>query len=150
MRKQYESKADLEYEKFIAGLITEKWSVKMAKLSFHYEVDFAAFSTTGRPALKFYMELKHRDVPVAEYDTIMLSAAKVERARQLAAGAGVPAFFFVAFRDEIRWLNLSTAKGEVFLGGRTDRGDEHDLEPVYHFAIAEMTPFARLTTQEGS
>lgn len=120
----YESKADLIRESGVAASLSSAWECTSHKLPVQYRVDFAMLVGGS---VKAWLEVKCRN---RYYDEMILSAAKFTAGQQLAMATDKP--FVVAFgiNDQIYWRNCTGDKPEIYIGGRTDRGDSQDIEPV--------------------
>lgn len=127
-RPRYESEADRARELAVARAVFQPYGLTVLKLPIAYEVDFAVLR--GERVVGF-AEVKVRK---RAYDTLMLSLHKAEALRRLATG----------FRS---WLLVAVPAGvyarrfviaerfDVRVGGRSDRGDWQDVEPVAHFPM---------------
>ena len=136
-RPKYESPADIELETEVAKFLAGKWSSDAVKLPRFYKCDWAL--RRGRKVGAF-LEIKCRKNASGKYPTIILSADKWTYLRQVDEALGVPALFVAKFTDGIRFIRPAKANGMVVeMGGRQDRGDWQDVEPVVHIPIGEMT-----------
>lgn len=91
-------------------------------------------------------EIKVRRNVRNRYPTLFISAEKVARCRVLARESGVKFLLFVWWLDGLFWLDAtSSMPAQVTTGGRTDRGDPSDIEPLVHFPV---TDFILLSRQE--
>lgn len=140
MRPRYETHGDLENEQAVATAFCDRFGLRGVKLSESlYGIDWAFFKNT---TLRAYGEVKCRTNPSALYPTYMLSAAKWSKGRTLALNAGVPFIVIVRFTDGIFYFTAKAGDPmplEVKLGGRADRGDRFDQEPVIHIPMTKFT-----------
>ena len=71
----------------------------------------------------------------------MVAMKKIDRGIALAKAAGVPFIFFVQWTDGLHYLIVNTdtpvTRGQ---GGRTDRGDQFDIEQMAYFDTALFKP----------
>lgn len=134
-RPQYETDPDRRRELEFSRTVEEKFKCSFRKMPMQYGMDFAMFHQKG---LVGYGEVKVRTNPVRQYPTYMLSMKKVHCANALHDLSGVPCFLFVRWTD--RWgsveLNKIAGSVEVANGGRTDRGDPQDVEPVAYIPLS--------------
>ena len=73
------------------------------------------------------------------YNTYLLSSAKVMSAHTLTRATGLPCFLVVQWTDCLGWIDLETTEPlYVGWGGRIDRNDSQDMEPVMHYDILEF------------
>lgn len=136
-RPDYESEEHLTEEAKVAYLLAEVWSATPSKLPKFYKCDWALVIKTNIKAL---LEIKCRDIMPDQYDTVILSADKWTYLINIDRALGVPALFCVRFADKsIRYIRPSHQKGFlVKLGGRNDRQDWQDVEPVVHIPVDQM------------
>lgn len=135
MRPTYENSDSLQQEREVAELLGKKWKCRVIKLPRAYHVDYALV----RDGLKGWAEIKCRN---KRYDTYMLSLHKALNGLTLAEQTKAPLYLVVRIPDGIHWVQMSrTMVGDIDFGGRADRGDWQDREPVIHI---EMDLFRRL------
>jgi len=96
--------------------------------------------------LKELVEIKVRSNPSGKYEYFMISKAKIDRFMDEAERLGVPACLLVRFEDGMFRCYLPPAEYEVQIGGRFDRNDKADTEPVYKIP---MRLFAQLNIPTG-
>jgi hypothetical protein len=137
VRPRYENEFDLERESLIAYKLGEAWGRKLFKLPSYYPCDMAV--TGGDNKIEGFVEIKCRAQSADRFDTLWLSLHKVIEIKRLAKEAGVPPYLAVGFEftKDVRWILLSGTY-PVILGGRTDRGDTQDMEPVVEFPVAKF------------
>jgi hypothetical protein len=132
-RPVYERNVDLWNEHAVAHAIAGWSGAEVKKTPRMYPLDFAIVRNGDVVALA---ECKVRTNPMQQYPTYMLSAHKAISARTFAAYLGVPAYLFVRWScGSIGYINLSTPHDRLAIGGRSDRNDEQDVEPVLHWQI---------------
>jgi hypothetical protein len=105
--------------------------IELRKLPISYRLDFAMFRD-GK--LRGFAEVKTRNNRHDSYPTLIISLGKVMAARQLAEVSETRSVLLVQYLDGLYWCNFATPF-EVTMGGRWDRGDDDDVEPVAHFPI---------------
>lgn len=105
--------------------------IELRKLPISYRLDFAMFRD-GK--LRGFAEVKTRNNRHDSYPTLIISLGKVMAARQLAEVSETRSVLLVQYLDGLYWCNFATPF-EVAMGGRWDRGDDDDVEPVAHYPI---------------
>lgn len=125
----YETEANLGREEQFSRLISEKFECTFRKLPIRYGLDFAAIRS-GK--VVSFMELKVRSNSVTAYPTFMLSVHKFMSADALTVATGLPCVLAVSWSDAWGYINMKDRGDfEVGFGGRVDRGDDQDVEPVF-------------------
>lgn len=135
-RPVYESDRDLSEEAKAIEILCRRGGLVASKLPMRYEVDYLILQRGG---MYGWAEVKVRP-GVERHHTFMLSCAKVMAGRRLAEVFG--GRFIVAVRrtDDLMVLDaLSHRPAFVAMGGRTDRGDDQDIEPVAHYRWDQMS-----------
>lgn len=130
MRKQYETAADRAKEQALANAFAEH-GYDFYKLPMQYRLDFVVFKDNKAKA---FIEVKHRNVRLLQYDTAMVSLSKVIQARLLTQHTGLPAYLMNVYIDNIARFDFA---GDYTLekGGRSDRGDSQDADICAYFPI---------------
>ena len=136
-RPLYESQKDLDEERKIAQFFAEKFDCTFSKMPIRYGLDYAI--VRGRKVCGF-AEFKSRTNALERYDTYMLSLGKVVSAHTLTQATTLPSFLMVKWTNAIGYISLSTPY-EIEMGGRNDRADWQDVEPVAHFKIKDFKLF---------
>ena len=124
----YESQSDRDAEESIIQYACTKWKSHYHKLPISYNLDYAIIQD-GQ--IKAYIETKRRHNNHDKYPTIFVSMHKVMTARQLL----LPSYFLVGWNDRIGYVSLTDKPDIQTIGGRTDRNDSADIEPMAHFNI---------------
>jgi len=130
VRPRYERPRDLVNESKVAERMAQR-GIELRKLPISYRLDFAMFRD-GK--LRGFAEVKTRNNRHDSYPTLIISLGKVMAARQLAEVSETRSVLLVQYLDGLYWCNFATPF-EVTMGGRWDRGDDDDVEPVAHFPI---------------
>ena len=130
-RTQYESEADRRAETSVIEKVVQAFDVDgYHKLPISYVLDFAV--TKSNRVIGF-VEVKARSCEMQTYPTFFVAVKKV-----LAAGEferlGLKTRLFVKWRDCIGYT-LLREPDQITYGGRFDRGDPADQEPLAHFDI---------------
>ena len=129
MRPRYETKDDRHNESVIAGKIQSGWNCTLHKTPYKCPYDFVS-EVGGK--LTSLIEIKQRSNDFLKYDTYMISADKIIQCTNASDVLGVPFYLVVQFTDSLMWWEHKKQKLDVRLGGRKDRGDSQDVEPVIH------------------
>ena len=136
MRKIYETQYDLDNEKSISEVIQSVCNLSLRKLSMKYFIDFIAFRNKKAVAV---VEVKKRNNNHDTYPTLILSLAKYNRGAEFYRVNGLKFIFAVQFTDGcFFYTHNDAARFAIALGGRTDRKDAEDIEPVIHIPINRM------------
>lgn len=142
-RPFYETRKDLQKE--ISALRKIAVRTTPVKLPLRYEIDFAMVDGDKICA---FAEVKCRTNPFGQYPTLMISAAKLISGITLSGMTGCPFWLIVQWTDKIGALEIdSLSRFTMGIGGRWDRGDEQDIEPVVHIPTSA---FKILTTIEAT
>jgi hypothetical protein len=147
-RPLYESSGDRCREQEVAKLVEERWRVVAQKMPMRYEFDYMLMRPEPSRQVAI-MEVKCRN---AKYDTLIISMQKVVTMQTYHQQFGVPAVLAVSWPDEEPKYTLlepaRTSKYIVEWGGRDDRGDDQDKEPVIHIPVEHFRHFRSATREE--
>jgi len=132
-RQWHESESDLLNEQGVAIAISRAWRVIPVKLPVEFRVDYALFRGED---IKAWAEVKCRRVERQKYPTYIVSLAKVKAGQRLALAHGVPFLLVVQWADATGWV-IPTLD-DVRVGGRRDRGESLDIEPMVHIPISSF------------
>jgi hypothetical protein len=129
MRHVYETPENLKNEQVVAEQITSKWDIKVEKLKPLHHFDYA-FIHDGK--ITGFLEIKCRTFASNTYWTYMISLEKVMRGMDYWERCNLRVILAVHWTDRIGWCNLEREGDgwEIVLGGRNDREDDQDMEPV--------------------
>ena len=129
-RPEYERPEDRAEEAAVCKELEEK-GLQFEKLPPKDVIDFAVLKE-GK--VVGFMEVKARSNASDHYPTFMISMAKFLRIKQILDSTGIPTALVVKYTDKVRrlWIAKDTPH-LVEMGGRYDRGDGEDVEPVVHF-----------------
>lgn len=143
MRPRYETQYDREKETAFSTILSDSFRCRLYKLPLRYGLDFSAVRD-GRVVA--FIETKVRTNPVGQYPTYMVSAGKFMYADSITRVTGLNCLLAVMWSDAWGYTDL-VMKPEITLsiGGRTDRGDGQDVEPVCLIPIScfKVTPLYR-------
>ena len=126
MRPLYEAKRDLVNEIEVINKVCFAWSCEAQKMPISYNLDFALIRN-GQVAA--YAEIKTRSNARQKYPTAFIALKKVISAKQF----GLPCFLIMQWADELGYTRLDRAPDFISMGGRIDRLDSADIEPMAHF-----------------
>ena len=129
-RPMYETEADRKKEQALADAFKQH-GYDFYKLPIQYRLDFVVFKDNEAKA---FIEVKHRNVRLFDYDSAMISLSKVIQARLLTQHTGLPAYLLNVYKDNIARFDFA---GDYTLGkgGRFDRGDSQDADICAYFPI---------------
>jgi|TARA_R100000455_G_C6271397_1_gene127598 hypothetical protein len=133
-RPKYETSEDLNNEGSIINHVSKIWNVNFSKLPLSYKLDYAMYRENS---LMGFCEIKRRKYRREDFETYIISLDKVIKANQLSDITNTKSILLVSWLDGMGWINLN----EDFLckrGGRNDRNDWQDVEPVCHFRISKF------------
>lgn len=129
MRVLYENAATLADESAVASVLEKAWACRAFKLPIAYRVDYAL---TIEGKIKGWAEIKCRG---RRYDDMHLSLHKWMAGAELSRATDAPFVLVYAFKDGIVWRRVDKDKPELTIGGRNDRGDWQDIEPMVTFPL---------------
>jgi len=129
-RPMYETDADRKKEQALADAFKQH-GYDFYKLPIQYRLDFVVFKDNKAKA---FIEVKHRNVRLLQYDTAMVSLSKVIQARLLTQHTGLPAYLLNVYKDNIARIDFANDY-EIGKGGRSDRGDAQDADICAYFPI---------------
>lgn len=134
-RPRYEAPEDRENELAAIGHLCREWNCGAQKLPVSYCVDFALVRN-GR--IFAWAEVKCRTNPSNHYPTYMIALNKIIAARRLVEGSVGFFILVVQFTDGLfHWRDYGNRLAIQF-GGREDRGDWQDKEPVAMIPMSEF------------
>lgn len=130
-RPLYETEFDRENELAVAKAVGARYGWEARKLPSRYALDFALVEGAE---VRFWLEVKCRRNARAAYPTYMLSLSKVFALLELQERTSIRSGVAVSWTDCLGVLPLPSPY-RVSIGGRTDRGDAQDVEPVALFDV---------------
>ena len=138
-RQLYENKKSLGIETKFATWIQDIWKCQLNKLPISYALDYLAFR--DEEAVSF-VELKNRKCNKDTYPTYMISLSKLLKAKDYKRNLGLSSMLCVSWQDQKGWLNLTNLTDfKIGFGGRYDRNDWQDVEPVIYIPIHKFNIF---------
>jgi len=132
MRPAYETQADLDHERQVVDLLCSKWNCEAWKTPTFYSVDW---SLGNNRQVKAMAEIKFRS---KSYSSYIISLHKF--ADMLMGSKILPYLLVICWPENgkrvVRYAKVTPDlhKG-VIHGGRTDRGDSQDVEPLVEIPI---------------
>jgi hypothetical protein len=154
-RPAYETPQDLANEEGVARVLARRWSATALKLKRFYPIDYAfcreeryTTSHNGRPVLRStaaaFAEIKTRTYTWEQLDRLggyALSLEKWSAAERLCSMAGLPFIVAVCAVGDLRYAVAGDFSHDgVTYGGRSDRGDPSDKEPLILLNVARFKP----------
>ena len=136
LRPRYETEEDRSGETAVLASLCRRWGCSAKKLSDRYELDYLLLKERQGKA---WLEIKIRTNEYDAYPTYMISFGKVLAARRLSQGSELPSFLLVQWTDCKGYTRLDDLKRfHVSIGGRTDREDFQDIEPVVYIPTQDF------------
>ena len=108
--------------------------VDFIKLPMQYKMDFAI---TRDGVIIGLVEVKCRKYSKHAFSTYMISMSKLVAAAGYSS-IGIGCILLVQWTDSMGWVKMDGDNWKVRIGGRKDRNDWQDVEPVTHIPIAEF------------
>lgn len=133
----YETQNDRNNEEWFRQIVESSWMCKLRKLPVSYRVDYMA-SVGDDPVA--WIEFKARG---AWYSTMIMSLSKFMAGQDIAQRTGCKFLIAYSVGGEIRYGEFTDAQiGEGLLqvrwGGRDDRADSQDQEPVVMIPLEKL------------
>lgn len=142
MRPTYETERDRSREDEIMGLIEDIWDCNLVKMDKRQILDFAAMRNGEVTA---WIEYKYRNYDWAKIDRFggyMLSLKKWEEGHRKVMDTAIPFLIIVNCLGDIRfWRVRRRDNPKIGFGGRTDRNDPLDTEPVVFLPVKNFQKF---------
>ena len=141
----YESTDTLAAEREVCAII-ESGGFECEKLARKQVLDFA-IRKEGDKKILWFMEVKSRTCKSDTYETYMIGMKKFMHMLQTIYLLRTRTALVVRFTDRIMKLWISSdVPHHLEMGGRPDRGDPDDFEPVVHLS---MDLFEELDLEQG-
>ena len=131
MRPLYETPESLEDEQKVADLLEMYWTRKLVKLPIAYRVDYAVV----KDDITAWAEIKCR---TTEYPEMYLSLHKWMAGKELSRQTGLPFILVYAFKGKVHWKTVENDTPRIVIGGRKDRKDWQDMEPMAVFRLDQF------------
>lgn len=138
-RPIYESQVDLTHENKMKPFLEAKWNCTLHKVPLKYQVDWLAMR--GKDPMAF-VEFKHREkLSIDAYPRYMISLDKWMKAKQLCKEVEIPFIMVITF-TEGTYYGVFAHNGlhdvTYGFGGRYDRGDAQDVEPMIYLPLKKF------------
>jgi hypothetical protein len=132
----YETQSNRQSEAEFSAIISDAFKCNLHKLPIRYGLDFSV--EKGGEVFGF-IETKIRTNPVGQYPTYMISLGKFMSADAITRATGLKCKLAVKWSDAWGHVYLKmTPDISVSMGGRRDRGDQQDIEPVCLIPISSF------------
>lgn len=137
MRPTYESSDDLHNEQEIISFFTQHFNADLTavKIPKQYKIDYCLMIGDKITA---FAEVKKRTCEKNAYDTYMLSLSKYLESIKLKKDLGLETILIIKWADAIGYIELGSKAWPIGFGGRMDRGDWQDQEPMIFIPITEF------------
>lgn len=135
MRPIYENTTTLRSELEFSAKLQNRFGIKLQKTPISFGIDYAVIRG-GK--ISSFIELKCRTNPMQKYSTYMIAAIKYQKSMSIMRDSGLPVRLWVQWSDATGFCELSKPGYEWNIGGRIDRNDAADIEPVIHIPIPEF------------
>ena len=133
MRPLYETEEDLDRERGAIMTLCGRTDAHPFKLPISAHADYIMMRDGEAKAV---VEVKCRKNKRLAYDTYMLSQHKYEGLLSWAE-YGLTPILLVSWQDAIGYVRLPCPH-DIAVGGRRDRGDALDIEPVVHIKTSDF------------
>lgn len=132
-RPLYEKPSDLANELTVINSVSAMAGMEFIKMPIRYSVDYALIKHSRVQA---WIEIKCRKNIQSAYPTLIISAAKLMEGATLSHYSGKPFYLVVQWADKTGRIKVSDLKQfRLSVGGRKDRSDLQDIEPVYEIPV---------------
>lgn len=136
-RPRNETEEDLKNETEAAHKVANRFNCVVTKLSEAlYHVDWVLSNPDG--SIRAVGEYKRRKNPIAQYPTLLLSAAKWKAGMDWAEMFGVPFILFVEWDDGLFYLKAERSSVMRMSVGGNARGQNGDCEPLVHLNTSDF------------
>ena len=137
-RPIYQSNRDLTNENKIKAIVEPKWECELKKLPFAYHIDWMALRKNNPLA---FIEIKWREnLPINKYPEYMMSLNKLMKGKEYTKETNLPFILIVYFTEGAYYLKQNDIEVRYGYGGRFDRGDAQDVEPMVFIPIGAFIP----------
>ncbi len=135
-RPIYETANDTSAEEETALMCAKAFKAKCEKLPKLHHMDYV-FLRNG--IICAFGEIKCRTCRHDDHKTYMISLNKLIHAMQYSQLAGIVCLLIVRWTNRLGFIDVSTPHDFIAMGGRSDRNDEQDIEPVIHWSVDKFT-----------
>jgi hypothetical protein len=137
MRPTYETANDLQNEQEIISFFTQHFNkdLNAVKIPKQYKIDYCLMIDDKITA---FAEVKKRTCEKNMYETYMLSLAKYLESIKIKKDLSLETILVVKWTDAVGYIELGRRTWPIGFGGRVDRGDWQDKEPMVFIPISEF------------
>lgn len=136
VRPIYESSKNIDNEKIAAKEIARVIGCNVMRNKKLCAFDYSFIKDNN---IKAIGEIKVRSCFRNQYKTFFISADKVLKCKEFASTFDIKFLLFVWWGDGIYMLDvMETSHDYLDIGGRTDRGDAQDIEPMVHYSVEKF------------
>lgn len=144
MRGVYETERDRQNEAVVMDLLCRKWRCQAVKAPRFYEVDWSLVSKARQVLAMVEVKFRH-----ASYPTYLLSLHKFTSMCLSSKTSGLPYLLVVCWPENgvrsVYFLKVTEGvHASVVLGGRKDRGDPEDVEPMVEIPMSKFKKVGEL------
>jgi Holliday junction resolvase len=133
MRPRYESASDVDNELLVVTELCDRWHCTARKVPISYHFDYVLMR--GKPVAVVEIKCRKR-----RYETLILSLQKAVMLHFYAQQMGVKPLIVVHW-DKTYFTALQPVRDyQITWGGRIDRNDDQDMEPVIHIPSEDFIP----------
>lgn len=137
-RPIYETSENRKNERLAAKELAEIFDCQVVQNKKLYPADYSLVRNGKVSAIG---EIKVRTCSKDKYSTFFISADKIHKCKNFAREFKLQFFLFVWWSDGLYGLNLMDTETEkLTIGGRFDRGDSQDVEPMAHYDTSIFKP----------
>jgi len=130
-RSLYETSQDRRSEKQVLDYVSKCWGIVYHKLPMSYKLDYSMYRSE---LLVGWAEVKCRTHNFGTFPTYIISLAQGLEARRLGKETNTTPILLVSWLDVLAYLDFFSPF-TIKQGGRSDRGDWQDQEPMAHFEL---------------
>lgn len=129
-RPTYETEQDRAREREVMAALEARSGLKARQMPLRYPVDIAVLNADGK--IRSFVEVKRRNISYGQYDHLHLSVEKVVYMKLLTEATSIPVHLCAYLKDGMYLTQITDEfNAPIEIGGRVDRGDPDDVEPVY-------------------
>lgn len=136
----YQTQEDLLNEKSVCKHLSTLWDLKIYKLHPALKVDLALVRGT---TIEGFMEVKCRTYTMQRLEELggfFTSLVKWREAQDMCQAARIPYHVVVRDGEGVIWHSKDPCPSHIVMGGRYDRNDPRDIEPM---AVIPMSQFSK-------
>lgn len=141
-RPVYETTADRQRQLAVANHVLSQFTQpkrKLVALPRLHPADYAITKPDGQ--IIVMLEVKCRRQKIEVYPSLILSARKVSSTMTFCDHANIAYCIAADWADAIGIISVTAERMRGWrcdMGGRTDRGDSDDIEPVFHIPVSDF------------